>query len=81
MLFLLALLVLLPLLSKEDESPPPPLVVVVVVVVDGGPRLTNFIEGSFIKLEVGSCSKRCEGKFIGFGAETTLPRDTIREPL
>lgn len=79
MLFLLALLVLLPLLSKEDESPPPPLVVV--VVVDGGPRLTNFIEGSFIKLEVGSCSKRCEGKFIGFGAETTLPRDTIREPL
>jgi hypothetical protein len=79
MLFLLALLVLLPLLSKEDESPPPP--VVVVVVVDGGPRLTNFIEGSFIKLEVGSCSKRCEGKFIGFGAETTLPRDTIREPL
>ena len=80
MLFLLALLVLLPLLSKEDESPPPP-VVVVVVVVDGGPRLTNFIEGSFIKLEVGSCSKRCEGKFIGFGAETTLPRDTIREPL
>lgn len=79
MLFLLALLLLLPLLSKEDESPPPPLVVV--VVVDGGPRLTNFIEGSFIKLEVGSCSKRCEGKFIGFGAETTLPRDTIREPL
>ena len=79
MLFLLALLVLLPLLSKEDESPPPS--VVVVVVVDGGPRLTNFIEGSFIKLEVGSCSKRCEGKFIGFGAETTLPRDTIREPL
>ena len=79
MLFLLALLVLLPLLSKEDESPSPP--VVVVVVVDGGPRLTNFIEGSFIKLEVGSCSKRCEGKFIGFGAETTLPRDTIREPL
>lgn len=79
MLFLLALLLLLPLLSKEDEYPPPP--VVVVVVVDGGPRLTNFIEGSFIKLEVGSCSKRCEGKFIGFGAETTLPRDTIREPL
>ena len=45
------------------------------------PRLTNFIDGSFIKVDVGSCSKRCEGKFIGFGAATTRPRDTIREPL